>query len=149
MKRISYSPPAFQASKASDAKGTLWIHQQGDTKGCFGSLDRPHPMSGKQKEIDSSNQKVSLKGFIKRSPFNYLTIVKFITTHSCKQKLREEGHSWKFKSLHVISLHYQHFSQTLSSTQRQSGLSDRTEWHCLDSCWLGSICNYLRERAII
>lgn len=36
-----YLPLAFESStKASNAKGTLLIHQRGDTEGCSGSLDR-------------------------------------------------------------------------------------------------------------
>lgn len=46
-----YLPPAFESStKASNAKGTLLIHQRGDTEGCSGSLDRQRVKSERQRE---------------------------------------------------------------------------------------------------
>lgn len=62
-KDFFYLPPAFESStKASNAKGTLLIHQRGDTEGCSGSLDRQRLKSERQRRGRESEEREAEKG---------------------------------------------------------------------------------------
>lgn len=107
--------PFRHPTMASDSKGTLWIHQQGDTECYSGSLDRAHLMSERQSTIDSSKQKPHPKEWIKIISFNCQAILKFKTTHALK--LRSEG--GHFHENVISSISFPSTSSTVSGQQRR------------------------------